>query len=103
MATPTMTSHIAATSERANDAQGLLTGTRSFADHAPPSPFPVLPSYEEATGASDMSRLPSYRQSRPASRNYHPYLRRPKPALADSTGLERLLVRLPLAYISLRR
>ncbi|KJA29382.1 hypothetical protein HYPSUDRAFT_514636 [Hypholoma sublateritium FD-334 SS-4] len=58
----------------------------------PMTPFPVLPSYEEATGTSDMSRLPSYRQSRAPTRNYHPYLRRRESAVtASGTGLERLL------------
>ena len=73
----------------------------SFSDCPPQAPFPVLPSYEEATGVKDVARLPSYRQSRPAPRTYHPYPRRRAPALVDGTGVDRLMVCLSLFLVSL--
>ncbi|KJA29383.1 hypothetical protein HYPSUDRAFT_50799 [Hypholoma sublateritium FD-334 SS-4] len=83
-----MTSRSVTTFEPAADAH--VATQASFADHAPETPFPALPSYEEATGTRDASCLPSYHQSRPAARNYHPYPRRPKPVPADDADVERL-------------
>ncbi|KAF8973784.1 hypothetical protein BDZ97DRAFT_394364 [Flammula alnicola] len=48
---------------------------------------PRLPSFEEATGVIDCSRLPSYRQTRVG--RFHPYMRT-VPVLADGTGIDRL-------------
>ncbi len=76
--------------------------TLSFPDCPPQVPFPVLPSYEEATGIKDVTRLPSYRQSRPAPRTYHPYPRRRAPALVDGTGVDRLMVCISLVLVSFR-
>ena len=86
-----MTTHNAtAASESTTDSRNE---THLSFDHPPRSPFPVLPSYEEAVGAKDVARLPSYRQSRPPPRIYHPYQRR-APALVDGTGIDRLMVSL---------
>ncbi|KAF8203160.1 hypothetical protein BJ912DRAFT_344653 [Pholiota molesta] len=47
-----------------------------------------LPTYEEATTIRDVTRLPSYRVTRPSSR-FHPY-RYKVPILVDGTGMDRL-------------
>lgn len=91
-----MNSHGVATSGSATDA--LNETQLSYLDHAPQTPFPMLPSYEEATGNRDASRLPSYRQSRMVPRSFHPYPRRPKPAPVDDTGFEHFVVCLPPAF-----
>ena len=88
--------------ESTRDSQGLLITTESFAQ-PPKTPLLVLPSYEDATGTCDMSRLPPYRQSRAVTKKYHPYLRCRGPALTNGSGMERLLVRLLPTSISLRR
>ncbi|KAF8973788.1 hypothetical protein BDZ97DRAFT_394439 [Flammula alnicola] len=46
-----------------------------------------LPSFEEATGLVDSSRLPSYRETRIG--RFHPYMRS-VPMLVDGTGIDRL-------------
>ncbi|KJA29386.1 hypothetical protein HYPSUDRAFT_515036 [Hypholoma sublateritium FD-334 SS-4] len=89
-----MTSASVTTFQSATDAHTQL----SFADYPPQTPFPVLPSYEEATGFKDTARLPSYRKSRSAPHRYHPYALRWEPALADGTGLECLMVSPPPAF-----
>ncbi|KAF8201738.1 hypothetical protein BJ912DRAFT_515174 [Pholiota molesta] len=47
-----------------------------------------LPSYDQATAAMDIARLPSYRVTRRSSR-YHPY-RFNVPILVDGIGIDRL-------------
>lgn len=95
-------SQVAPIIESARDSQELLITTESFGQ-PPKLPLLVLPSYEDATDTCDMSRLPPYRQSRVATKRYHPYLRRRGPALTNGSGMKRLLVRILPTSISLRR
>ena len=57
-----------------------------------------LPSYEEEVGFKDVSRLPSYRRSRPAPRRFHPYCRR-QTARVNGIGIDRFMVRLPQSLV----